>query len=120
MTTTATERAKFTPGPWTVYEENCYEIRDRSQLHIADVYALGVPPGEEVANARLIAAAPNFYAACAIDEEGGRLTWLSALIADYADNRPHDDDQAELTAIAECRALLADLRAAVEKVHGGK
>lgn len=61
----------------------------------------------------------DYRAACeGTDAEMSRLTWLSAMIADYADNRPHTDDVAELTAIGECRALLDGLRAAQAKAGG--
>lgn len=56
-----TEQAKHTPGPWQ--RAGGFTIKAESGRHIAKVGALHLGPEEDLANARLIAAAPDLLEA---------------------------------------------------------
>jgi hypothetical protein len=123
-------RPRHTPGPWTrVYEErfrhdNSAGVRAANNLYIAaaldrNSYDLD----EEVeANARLIAAAPDFLAACTHEEHCiPALDWLSALLNEvdaHFKSVAGEDDEATYTAFRASCKLLLDLRAAVKKAEG--
>lgn len=83
---------KFTPGPWTIYEDlnHDWRIREPQGHRIATAW---LHNGEQGANARLIAAAPEMYAllrAFAEDDEAGSLwTAARALLAKIDKETPH-------------------------------
>lgn len=54
---------KGTPGPWHVSNEGCMLIRDDAGLSIVAKYVGYTNDEEELANARLIAAAPELLVA---------------------------------------------------------
>ena len=125
--------SKHTPGPWHVTEDAETNIRDERRRLIGrafDTYGDEDPnrPGirrrenTRPANARLIAAAPAFLAACTQERDTvSRLDWLSALLSDLRqwDGPAYSDDpEAAATALRESEALLADLRAAVKQAQG--
>jgi hypothetical protein len=95
--------AEHTAGPWSFEGPDMFG--DFNVLHPADCGAVaavvnnGRPAGEVLANARLIAAAPDLLAACE-----------NVL----AHARRHTDGTARLDA-----AWLDDVRAALAKVRGG-
>ena len=60
---------KFTPGPWRVGGPNGYRNQLGIDPTIGAVYGAGA---ELEANARLIAAAPDLYAACLAVEDAQR------------------------------------------------
>lgn len=67
MATTTTERPRHTPGPWTIFENGdigSASVRTPDTLVIAAGQVRGATIGEAMANARLIAAAPELLAAC--------------------------------------------------------
>lgn len=60
MTTT------YTPGPWTEFQDsNSHDILARDGSHVARIEPVNSldPAGEQIANANLIAAAPDMLAA---------------------------------------------------------
>lgn len=70
MNTTAdTTVEKFTPGPWAVYEDSpatSVYCDDEFGNRVADCNSAftTLPKEQRIANAKLIAAAPDLYAAC--------------------------------------------------------
>jgi hypothetical protein len=60
---------KYTPGPWTysrvIGNNGVLDIEDRkNEFCICSVYQDGIPKIQQVANAKLIAAAPDLLEAC--------------------------------------------------------
>lgn len=106
---------EHTPGPWTfdLFEDKSpseFSVRNEHGLAVAFVPA--IEWAEWVANARLIAAAPDLLAACemALDE----LIPLTVRVA-----FPLTSSPPEVEAAAECvRAIQRELRAAIAKARG--
>jgi|GEM_PF-3475268 len=118
------------PGPWHVYDcpdtgRVCVHDSRPERFVVCDIPGdMETIEGEEFANAMLIAAAPDFLAACEGHEPeiGGRLSWLSALLAHLDKDgwaRQGEDPDANYHCLWECRQLLDELRAAVAKAKGG-
>lgn len=89
---------KFSPGPWTIGSPNCRldGVRERG-VHagdyvIADLNADAGPEAQQAADARLIAAAPELYAAL-------RVMVDKAVRQNWNDNYPEQ--------LAQARAALA-------------
>lgn len=107
--TAAAKMGGFTPGPWAVLGDDCRkrvtahyvrEIRAADGTFVADVGSFGNTKRFEH-DARLIAAAPEMFAA------------LPHVLADW---RHHDDaefEDGEMSAIDACRAAIA-------KAQGGE
>lgn len=125
---------KHTAGPWSAEKG---EFNNPSlKPHERPFFAIKAPGGhiiaqmsylnrrgdpEEDANARLIAAAPDFYDACRHGADATRLELLSALLTEIREsNLPQhtDDPEAMWTAFTACEDLLGDLRAACAKAEG--
>ncbi len=112
-----------TPGPWEARESWVFAgeqmVAFATELH-ADGSSTSTKP-IEFANARLIAAAPDFVAAClGKDEDVTPLQWLRALLSDLHESGPRDDNEdpmAWLEALAHSEMLLADLDAVIAKVE---
>lgn len=85
--------SKHTPGPWHPYLDSFY-VFDSDNHRVADTCANGKSDAECMANAHLIAAAPDLLAA------------LEGLVKQFA----HPTLES---------TLLADARAAIAKAHGG-
>lgn len=143
------EGCKPTPGEWTMGaqwgtdppkpgDETCIYVRPEREGSRREMIAKVFPvyisvndgsgirqriEGEKEANARLIAAAPDFYSACVHERDTvSRLDWLSALLTEADANFSAwagDDREAAHAALRESCYLLAALRAAVAKVSGG-
>lgn len=88
------KQAKHSPGPWTLADG--YIIADADGSDVAQWYASESTEEQDLANARLIAAAPDLMDAC--------LAALSQLTEDRAEYLEQD---------------IAQLRAAVAKATGG-
>lgn len=50
---------KHSPLPWTLSEQDAYEVRDTKRLIVASVYRVGSPVLEEESNAEFICRACN-------------------------------------------------------------
>lgn len=70
---------KGTPGPWHVSNEGCMLIRDDAGLSIVAKYVGYTNDEEELANAKLIAAAPELLEALR-----WALEWIDAVPSDTA------------------------------------
>ena len=143
------ERAKHTPGEWTIGAEWGSEhpkpgdysfifarperpgSRREMLARVNPVYqsvedGTGIRQrieGEKEANARMIAAAPEFYEACTHERDTvSRLDWLRALLTEADANFSAwagADREAAYTALRESCELLSALRVAVAKAEGG-
>jgi hypothetical protein len=135
---------KHTPGPWTPSfgrGQHGHAWHDAMVYVAPDIFdEIAICPerlvfgpdgnGDETlsrlqveANARLIAAAPDFLKACTLERDGvSRLHWLSALLTKCNANFAAwagDDREAAYTALHEASCLLSALRDAVAKAEGG-
>jgi len=88
-TMTTDDKPKFTPGPWRVerrefdFDGNCDISVSTDELLIADIYSDDVPG---MANAALIAAAPEMYAYLerhlrTLNPEGGSAQMIRRILA---------------------------------------
>ena len=116
-----------TPGPWTIEADHEGGFLIKALCDEGNRVIVQRPPwshraAESEANARLIAAAPDFATACVgTDDDGTPLDWLSALLIDLRESGPRDDFEdplAWLEALAHSERLLAVLRAAIAKAEG--
>lgn len=81
-------KAEHTPGPWTVQrhdERHTFDLESHTAIKMpgsaeAVLYSLGADADEISANARLIAAAPELFAACEADHKA--MDWLLARVAE--------------------------------------
>lgn len=124
---TETTKPTATPGPWEAGR----------MMGFPDDWAIYAPdpstdaePGNlmrvashlTAENARLMAAAPDYAAACGTpDQPDERLGWLGVLITCYEVEHEHDDgcDQdAEFLMLQEVRALREELIVATAKAQG--
>lgn len=116
MTTSNDERGGWTPGPWRVWRDQ--DPKERFQIigmesdFICEIDELNT---QRVANARLIAAAPDLLEACKAGERG-----LAALLS-AAVMAPAKVRENPLFAAGESLADegLAAIRGALAKAHGG-
>ena len=113
-----TNKAKHTPGPWTITEDGriqapkldakCWEQRQYKHIASAPFAADALTPiimgGERAANARLIAAAPELLAA---------LEWALKNIEELA--IPEFDKRGAVTSLNNCADKA---RAAIAKAKG--
>ena len=135
--------SKHTPGPWEVHDDHperaCIYIRQTEATYWADIAALYHAPGEEdekditgiwrndpvrVANARLIAAAPDLLEALMVATREIEYTardladsccLLRDGVRDLTTAEP--EDRAE---IERLRGLHGQMNAAIAKATGGK
>ena len=108
--------AKHTPGPWRRYfvpYTGQHQIRDEAEEIVIAV--IPTKARHEVANAHLIAAAPDLLAAC-VEAEDVLLAIYSSNAYKTAANLPQYQRQEWGTAIYETLQLL---RAATTKALGG-
>lgn len=134
------------PGPWTFHPETrggepsnfttdefmAGAIRDANGHAVAYIPERIESRGQDVTKtARLLAAAPDFFAACegAVFPDISRLEWLAGLIGEFQrrsdrlaeldpDGMASEDPDADGTALREVMGLLTDLRSAVAKATG--
>lgn len=74
-----TEKAQHTPGPWTIHPKSASKVADSNGETVAACGRIGVTNAEVysrvLADARLIAAAPDLLAACiALKEDLGHIS----------------------------------------------
>ncbi len=103
---------KHTPGPWYqfgcgVTDENPKHVKPGTPLNLIAATGDDCDPGDEsqqIANARLIAAAPELLAA---------LNDALPLLEGFEDADMHEDDEVPIVA-----PVLAKVRAAIAKAEG--
>jgi hypothetical protein len=117
--------SKHTEGPWKTLEGNGFTAIGPVPTDDDVAYLLGRPTLEERrANGTLIAAAPDFFAACeGPGEDVTPLEWLAALLTDLGESGypgTTEDPAAAWDALTHCGRLLDNLRTATQKAKGGE
>lgn len=116
--------AKHTPGPWAVYDGPrdraeltvCTVERSGQILTVADCRQLTIPPRQQEANARLIAAAPELLEAC--DNAGGMLANWRKVIARVMEEGRGLNPSGLANLEYNMGLQIAELRAVIMKATG--
>ena len=110
---------RYTPGPWKVEGEFDAEVpvtivgQDDRMIIEIEPYFLGEWEPHEIANARLIAAAPELLEACKAELASVEDDWrISA--RSFAPN----PDEHEAGVLAEYRQVIGKLKRAIAKAEG--
>lgn len=122
--------AGFTPGPWaTTMDRGNHRRSCVSADGVMIAQAFDRVEADAEANARLIAAAPDYATACGLDlhpgeaQSCGPLAWLRSAIDTLSEDAVReaaqgDDPDAYFTMLTECRLLAEKLEAANAKARG--